>query len=133
MQVHQLEGPHRVPEGRLASHVYVLDGGDAVLMEACGLVSQGPKDAVGDKAGDLLVHYDGLLADLGPQRSASHHEDPAYPVHARLDHLYLPLNSGSRFSRKALSASFESSVDWTMPMWDETRSRLVRRSLRADR
>jgi hypothetical protein len=45
---------------------------------------------------------------------------------------YLPRNFGSRFSKKALRASFESSVDWTIAMWDETRSRLVRRSLRTD-
>lgn len=45
---------------------------------------------------------------------------------------YLPRNCGSRFSTKAFRASFESSVDWTTAMWDETRSRLVRRSLRAD-
>src|SRR5206468_4856199 len=54
-QVHQLEGPHRISQRGPARRVDVLDRGDAVLVEADGLVADRAEDAVGDEAGDLLV------------------------------------------------------------------------------
>lgn len=84
--IHQLEGAHGVAQALLAGGVDVLHRGDAPLQQQAGLPGDGGVDAVGHKAGNLLLDDNGGLASLLPEGPGALHGLVA-GVRA-LDHLH---------------------------------------------